>query len=106
MVNTSKDATANQTASLPAWPVLSPAERDAVVARARVELFRLLPNVSEADWPFLEMGLQVRINTAPELQRRFWSEPEKVIVEALQDFAKWAETNETWQQLTGETKNA
>jgi hypothetical protein len=88
------------------WPVLNEAERDAVVARARVELFKLVPNVSEADWPFLEMGIQVRINVTPELQRRFWSEPEKVVVEALQDFAKWAETNETWQRLTGEIKNA
>jgi hypothetical protein len=89
-----------------ALPILSEAERDAVVARARVELFKLVPNVSEADWPFLEMGIQVRINVTPELQRRFWSEPEKVVVEALQDFAKWAETNETWQGLTGEIKNA
>jgi len=84
-----------------ALPVLNEAERDAVVARARVELFKLLPHVSEADWPFLEMGLQVRINVTPELQRRFWSEPEKVVVEALDDFAEWAETDPTWQRLTG-----
>jgi hypothetical protein len=89
-----------------AWPVLSAAERDAIVARARVELFRLLPNVSESDWPFLELGIQVRINVTPALQRRFWSEPEKVVVEALQDFAAWAETNETWQRLEGEIKYA
>jgi hypothetical protein len=105
MINSSNDRNTGQT-NLPALPVLSPAERDAVVARARLELFRLLPNVSEAEWPFLEMGLQVRINTTPELQRRFWSEPEKVVVEALQDFAKWAETDETFRQLTGESKNA
>lgn len=93
-------ANANPNASsLPAWPVLSEAERDVVVGRARVELFKQLPNVSEADWPFLEMGLQVRINTTPELQRRFWSEPEKVVIEALSDFAAWAETDPTWQRL-------
>jgi hypothetical protein len=62
--------------------------------------------MDSVDWPALEAGLQVRINVTPELQRRFWSEPEKVIVEAMSDFAEWAETDPTWQQLSGESKNA
>jgi hypothetical protein len=100
MVNTHN---VNAAASSHAWPVLSEAERDAVVSRARVALFeyvrRARVDMDGVNWPALEGGLQVRINVTPELQRRFWSEPEKVIVEAMGDFAKWAETNETWQRL-------
>jgi hypothetical protein len=74
-------------------PVLNEAERDAIVARARVELFKLLPNVSEADWPFLEMGIQIRINSDPELTVFFWTQPEKAVVAALTNFAVWAKAN-------------
>lgn len=75
---------ANNSTGSTGLPVLTEREREAIVDRARVELFRLLPGISESDWPYLEMGLQIRINLSPELQRRFWSQPEELIEELMQ----------------------
>jgi hypothetical protein len=99
MVNDAVNAKNSPT--LPPLPALSESERDAIVARARIELFKLLPNISESDWPFLEIGLQVRINTDRDLNLLFWTEPERAVVFALGDFAKWAETDPTWRGLEG-----
>ena len=86
---------ANRSISSAAFPILTEREREAVVARARAKLFELLRlyevDVSDSDWPMLEEGLQVRINLSPELQRRFWCQPEKAIEELMRTPWKPAE---------------
>ena len=77
-------------------PVLSEAEREHIVTRARVELFKLLPDISEADWPMLEWVIQVKINNDPELNRMFWTEPERAVVFALGGAAEWPEA---WKEI-------
>jgi hypothetical protein len=84
------------------FPVLSDPERDAIVARARVKLFELLPEISEADWPALEVSLQIRFNLDPELNRLFWTNPERAIVTALDGYGEWARTNSTVRLLMGD----
>ena len=70
-----------------AWPLLTEREREAIVVRARAKLFDLLNgydiDVPADQWPLLEFGLQIRINVSPEMQRRFWSQPEEVIEELM-----------------------
>jgi hypothetical protein len=69
------------------WPVLSAAEREQVVARARLKLFELLRyagvEVTDENWPVLEEGLRLRIAATPDMERRFWWSPEEVIAEVL-----------------------
>ena len=69
------------------WPVLSAAEREQVVARARLKLFELLRyagvDVTDENWPVLEEGLRLRIAATPDMERRFWWSPEEVIAEVL-----------------------
>jgi len=95
MVKTTDGANVNDAASLPPWPALSEAERDAIVARARIALFEYVRragvDLDTVDWPTFETGLQIRINAEPTLQRRFWSEPEQVVAEALTNLREWAD---------------
>jgi hypothetical protein len=95
MVKTTDGANINDAASLPPWPVLSEAEREAIVARARIALFEYVRrsgvDLDTVDWPLFETGLQIRINAELELQRRFWLEPEQVIAEALTNLREWAD---------------
>ena len=95
MIKIENGANVNDAANLPPWPVLSEAERNAIVARARVALFEYVRRAGvdfgAIDWPNFEIGLQIRINSEPTLQRRFWSEPEQVIAEALTNLREWAD---------------
>jgi hypothetical protein len=95
MIKTTDGANVSDAASLPPWPVLSEAEREAIVARARIALFEYVRrsgvDLDTVDWPMFETGLSIRINSEPTLQRRFWLEPEKIVGEALTNLREWAE---------------
>jgi hypothetical protein len=95
MVKTTDGANVSDAASLPPWPVLSEAEREAIVARARIALFEYVRragvDLDTVDWSMFETGLQIRINAEPTMQRRFWWEPEQVIAEALTNLREWAD---------------
>ncbi len=95
MVKITDGANVSDAARLPPWPVLSEAEREAIVARARIALFEYVRragvDLDTVDWSLFETGLQIRINAEPTLQRRFWLEPEQVIAEALTNLREWAD---------------
>jgi len=95
MIKVTDGANVSDAASLPPWPVLSEAEREAIVARARIALFEYVRrsgvDLDTIDWSLFETGLQIRINAELELQRRFWLEPEQVIAEALTNLREWAD---------------
>ena len=62
---------------------LTPAERDAIVVRARVELLKLTFELSGDDHARLEDDVNARIRADNERAEMFWREPEKAVRLAL-----------------------